>query len=73
MHEVKVSRKYQIVIPREVRNALRIKTGDKMVIVPRGEIAILLRNPKRYSKAVAGIGKGLYPSDYVKIEKESGQ
>ncbi len=73
MHEVKLSSKNQIVIPRQVRSALRVKAGDKMVIVTRGDTVIMLRKPKRYSKATAGIAKGVYPSDYLKTERESWQ
>ncbi|MGH7772165.1 MAG: AbrB/MazE/SpoVT family DNA-binding domain-containing protein [Candidatus Binatia bacterium] len=73
MHEVKLSSKNQIVIPREVRSALRVKAGDKMIIVTRGDTVIMLRKPKRYSKATAGMAKGIYPSDYLKMERESWQ
>ncbi len=73
MHEVKLSSKNQIVIPREVRSALRVKAGDKMVIVTRGDTVIMLRKPKRYSKAIGGMAKGIYPSDYLKTERESWQ
>lgn len=73
MHEVKLSSKNQIVIPRDVRDALRVKSGDKMVIVTRGDTVIMLRKPKRYSKATAGIAKGVYPSDYLETERESWQ
>jgi AbrB family looped-hinge helix DNA binding protein len=71
MHEVKLSSKNQIVIPREVRSALRVKAGDKMVIVTRGDTVIMLRKPKQYSKATAGIAKGIYPADYLKAERDS--
>lgn len=73
MREVKLSSKNQIVIPRDVRDALRVKAGDKMVIVTRGDTVIMLRKPKRYSKATAGMAKGIYPSDYLRTEKESWQ
>jgi AbrB family looped-hinge helix DNA binding protein len=71
MHEVKLSSKNQIVIPREARIALGAKTGDRLIVVVRGDTAILLRKPKRYAKAIAGIGKGLYPPDHLKRERES--
>ncbi len=35
MHEVKLSSKNQIVIPRQVRSALGVKAGDKILIVTR--------------------------------------
>ena len=73
MHEVKLSSKNQIVIPREVRSALRVKAGDKMVIVRRGDTVIMLRKPKRYSRATAGMARGIYPADYLDTERESWQ
>ncbi len=73
MHEVKLSSKNQIVIPRDVRHALRVKAGDKMVIVTRGDTVIMLRKPKRYSKATAGMARGIYPSDYLEMERKSWQ
>ncbi len=71
MREVKLSTKNQIVIPREIREALGVKAGDKLLAVPRRDIVILLRRPKNYSQALAGIGKGLYGSDYLAQERES--
>jgi AbrB family looped-hinge helix DNA binding protein len=70
MREVKLSTKNQIVIPREARNALRAKAGDKLLVVVRGDTVILLRRPKQYSKAIAGMGRGLYPAGYIKGERE---
>ena len=71
MREVKLSSKNQIVIPRGIRDSLGVKPGDKLLAVPRGDILILMRKPKHYSKAVTGMGKGLYPSDYLAKERES--
>ena len=71
MREVKLSTKNQILIPREARNALRAKAGDKLLVVVRGDTVILLRRPKQYSKAIAGMGRGLYPADYLRGEREA--
>lgn len=73
MREVKLSTKNQIVIPRDIRDALGVKAGDKLLVVSRGETVILLRKPKRYSKAIAGMGKGIYGADYLSKERESWQ
>jgi hypothetical protein len=40
-------------------------------LVVRGDTAILLPKPKRYSRAVIGMGKGVYPPDYLEKERES--
>ena len=71
MSEVKLSSKNQIVIPREARDALGVKAGDKLLIVVRGDTVILLRKPERYSEAISGIARGLYPDEYLKKERES--
>jgi AbrB family looped-hinge helix DNA binding protein len=73
MHEVKLSRKNQIVISRDIRDALGVKAGDSLLVVPRGNMAIILRKPRRYSKAIAGTGKDLYGSNYLMEERESWQ
>jgi AbrB family looped-hinge helix DNA binding protein len=73
MREVKLSSKNQIIIPREIRDALGVKAGDRLLVVPRGDTVILLRKPKKYSKAIAGIGKGLFGPGYLAEERESWQ
>ena len=72
MYEAKLSSKNQIVIPREARNALRIKAGDKLLVVVRGDTVILLRKPKNYSKAISETAKGLCPPDYLKRKGKAG-
>ena len=73
MHEVKLSSKNQIVIPREIRNVLRVQAGDRLLVVARGDTVILLRKPKQYAKAIAGMARGLYPPDYLDRERNSWQ
>ncbi len=69
--EAKLSSKNQIVIPRQARTALQIEPGDKILVVVRGNVVILLPKVKKYSKAIRGIGKGVYPSGYLRKERES--
>jgi AbrB family looped-hinge helix DNA binding protein len=71
MSEVTISSKNQIVVPREARKALGLKAGDKLLVVPFGDDLIVLRKPKSYAKALLGLGRGLYPADYLKKERES--
>jgi AbrB family looped-hinge helix DNA binding protein len=68
MREVKLSSKNQVVIVREVREALGVKAGDRLLVVPRGNAVILLRRPKKYAKAIAGMGKIF--TNPVTLEKE---
>ena len=71
MREVKLSSKNQIVIAREVREALGVKSGDRLLVVPRGNAVILLRKPKKYANAIAGMARELYDSNYLDRERES--
>ena len=71
MHEAKLSSKNQVVIPRAVREVLGVKSGDRLLMVVRGETVILLPRPKKYSSAISGIGKGVYPDEYLDKERDS--
>ena len=69
--EATLSSKNQIVIPKEAREALGVKAGDKLLIVVHGNGVILRQKPKSYSEAIKGLAKGLYPPDYLQKERES--
>ena len=57
MTTVTVSPKYQVVIPKEVRQALGIKAGEKLDAIPyRGHIALV---PVRSIKSRRGFLKGI--------------
>jgi AbrB family looped-hinge helix DNA binding protein len=68
---VTISRKNQIVIPREARQVLGAKPGDKLLVVIHGERVLLLVRPKSYREALRGMAKGLYPPDYLEKERSS--
>lgn len=71
MAEATLSSKNQIVIPREAREALDLKPGDKLVISAVGGKIIVMEKPRSYAGALAGIARGLYPKDYLKKERNS--
>jgi AbrB family looped-hinge helix DNA binding protein len=57
MTTVTVSPKYQVVIPKEVREALGIKVGEQLDAIPyRGHIALV---PVRSIKRARGFLKGI--------------
>ncbi|MGB6369654.1 MAG: AbrB/MazE/SpoVT family DNA-binding domain-containing protein [Atribacterota bacterium] len=72
---IKVSSKYQIVIPREVREKLNLKTGDKLIIKANNEKIIIYPQPKSYAKYSLGLGKeiwqGVDATEYVKKERQT--
>ncbi len=71
MPESTLSGKNQIVIPREAREALRLKPGDKLLIVVRGDRVIVLQKPKAHHSALRGLTGGAYPEQYLEKERRS--
>jgi AbrB family looped-hinge helix DNA binding protein len=71
MPEAKISSKNQIVVPKEARERLGVKSGDKLLVVVQGKSVYLYPKPKNFEKAIRGLGKGLYGPDYLKKERES--
>jgi AbrB family looped-hinge helix DNA binding protein len=66
-----LSAKNQIVIPRDAREALGVKAGDKLLVVVRGDKVIVLQRPTAHHAAIRGLAASLYPSGYLKKERDS--
>jgi AbrB family looped-hinge helix DNA binding protein len=71
MKEATISAKNQIVIPREAREALGVKAGDKLLVVVRNGHVIIFQKPKSYQAAIHGLMRGTYPKGYLRKERES--
>ena len=71
MAETTLSTKNQIVIPREAREALQVKPGDKLLVLTRGNRVIILQKPESHQAAIRGIGRGLYSRTYLQKERRS--
>ena len=71
----KVSKKSQIVIPKQIRETANISEGDELIIDVEGDRVILRVKPKSYTKKLRGlhkhVWKGIDPKKYVKGERES--
>ncbi len=57
MHTVTVSPKYQVVIPKEIREALRLRPGQKMQVIEYGGRIEFI--PERDIKELRGFLKGI--------------
>jgi AbrB family looped-hinge helix DNA binding protein len=56
---VTLSTKYQLVVPKEVRERLHLKPGMKLVVLDKGGVVYLV--PDRPMRAYRGIAKGATP------------
>ena len=57
MARTRVSPKYQVVIPKEVRESLNLKVGQEMQVVTKGGMITLV--PERPLSALRGFAKGI--------------
>ena len=65
MNSVKISPKYQVVIPKEIRARLSISSGDRLQIIPfEGRIELV---PSRTANQLRGIARGID----TKVNRES--
>jgi AbrB family looped-hinge helix DNA binding protein len=71
MAEVKLSSKNQIVIPREAREKLGLKPGDKLLIGVAGKHLTVIKKPKNFVKALEELNIGPYGDDYISKERAS--
>ncbi len=71
VEEVTLSSKNQIVVPKEARNALKLKPGDKIRVVVMDNRVVLVKKSKDPVAALRGSSLGLrYPPDYLDRERE---
>ena len=69
--EVTLSSKHQIVVPRDAREALGLKPGDKLLIVTLGDRVMMMRRPSSHADAIKGLARGLSPREHVDTERGS--
>ena len=71
MTQATVSSKNQIVIPREAREALELRAGDKVLVVVRGKRVLVLQKPRSHAAAIRGLARNVYPSGHLQKERQS--
>ena len=72
---VKVSRRYQIVVPAIARNQLNIQSGDLLIVDVQDGMLILLPKPESYTQKLAGLHKeiweGVNAGDTIEQERQA--
>jgi AbrB family looped-hinge helix DNA binding protein len=70
MAEATLSSKNQIVVPKEAREKLKMKPGDKLIVTVYENRMIIMEKPKSWSAAIRNLPRTNYPPDYLKKERE---
>ena len=74
MTTAKVSDKYQIAIPKEVREKIKLRKGTSVFVYTDGDTVYIWKKPKDYVKAMLGLGKDTWSGkgeEFLKKERES--
>lgn len=72
---VKLSSRYQILIPKRVREALGLRPGDRLLVDIDGGKVVLRPRPRSYSRHLRGLHKEIWQdldaTEHVRRERES--
>ncbi len=67
----RITAKYQVTLPRAVRQALKAKVGDLLVFVQQPDGSFRVEAvPPRLTHALRAAGKQLSPEDFRRVHKE---
>jgi len=65
---VRISKKGQFVIPKEMREALGVKEGEELLVTFESGKVVLTR-PQEYAKMTRGLMKGTWGKDRKAVER----
>jgi AbrB family looped-hinge helix DNA binding protein len=67
----KITSKFQVTLPREVRHALKARVGDLLVFVQQPDGSFRVQAvPPRLTHALKLAGSGLSPADFRRVHRE---
>ena len=70
---LRLNRKHQIVIPREIRKQLGLAPGDGLLVEVRDGCVVLVPRPRNYTRRLRGLHKEVWgtveATTYVKKER----
>lgn len=67
---VTLSRKHQIVIPREAREALGLSAGDELLVLSKPDRVVIVPKPKKFAKRLAGLHREIWQGAEAYLEEE---
>jgi AbrB family looped-hinge helix DNA binding protein len=66
----RMSSKYQVVIPKIVRDTLRLRPQDTLLFLLDGDAVILRPRPASFTEALRGLHQGIWPDPDAWLEEE---
>jgi AbrB family looped-hinge helix DNA binding protein len=66
----RVSAKYQVVIPKAVREALHIRPQDDLLFLLDGDMAVIRPQPASFTEALRGLHQDIWPEPDAWLEEE---
>jgi AbrB family looped-hinge helix DNA binding protein len=67
---VTLSSKYQIVIPREAREALSLSAGDELLVLCKPDRVVIVPKPKKFAKHMAGLHREVWQGADAYLQDE---
>lgn len=70
---VKLSSKYQVVIPREARQAMSLSAGDELLVLSKPDRVVMIPKPRDFAGRMAGLHRDVWQGAraYLKKERDS--
>jgi AbrB family looped-hinge helix DNA binding protein len=72
----RLSTKYQLVIPREVREALKLQPNDSVIFLIVGDSVYMRPRPKSFTSALTGLHSEVWSAntdEWLEVERASWQ
>ncbi|MGH8291353.1 MAG: AbrB/MazE/SpoVT family DNA-binding domain-containing protein [Steroidobacteraceae bacterium] len=67
---VTLSSKYQIVIPREAREALSLSAGDELLVLCKPDRVVIVPKPTKFAKRTAGLHREIWQGAEAYLQDE---
>ncbi len=70
---VRLSSKYQVVIPQAAREALGLEAGDELLDLVKPDRVVMMPKPKNFAERTAGLHRDVWlgAEAYLKDERDS--
>ena len=69
---VRLSSKYQVVIPQAAREALGLKAGDELLVLVKPGRLVMMPTPKKFAERTAGLHRDIWQGADAYLKDERG-